>query len=56
MKIRVTFFKGSSAVSFRYPVQEVQKLMVKTGKEWKMFNGEWQGYDETNLSWIATQE
>jgi len=31
---------------------EMQKLMVKVGDEWKLFNGEWQGYEELDLSWL----
>lgn len=30
----------------------LRKVLVKVGEEWKLFNGEWQGYEEMNLSWL----
>lgn len=51
-KLEITFWRGGTIISSKFPPQEVQKLLVKVGKEWKLFNGEWQGYEETNLSWL----
>lgn len=30
----------------------MQKVLIKVGDEWKVFNGEWQGYDELNHGWL----
>jgi hypothetical protein len=31
---------------------DLTKVMVRVGDQWKLFNGEWQGYDELDLSWL----
>ncbi|MBK8206596.1 MAG: hypothetical protein IPK87_07330 [Planctomycetes bacterium] len=30
----------------------LRKVLVQVGDEWKLFNGEWQGYDEMDLRWL----
>lgn len=30
----------------------MRKVLVQVGDEWKLFNGEWQGYDEMDLRWL----
>jgi hypothetical protein len=30
----------------------LRKVLVKVGDEWKLFNGEWQGYEEYDLRWL----
>ncbi len=29
----------------------VRKVLIKVGDEWRMFNGEWMGPEEQDLSW-----
>lgn len=29
----------------------MRKVLVKVGNEWRLFNGEWMGYDEHDLNW-----
>lgn len=31
----------------------LRKVLVKVGDEWKLFNGEWQGYEEMDLRWLG---
>ena len=33
----------------------LQKVMVKVGGGWKLLNGEWEGPEERDLSWLAQQ-
>ncbi|MCC7508362.1 MAG: hypothetical protein IT464_03190 [Planctomycetes bacterium] len=30
----------------------MRKVLVQVGEEWKLFNGEWQGYEEMDLRWL----
>ncbi len=30
----------------------LRKVLVQVGDEWKLFNGEWQGYEEMDLRWL----
>jgi hypothetical protein len=32
---------------------DLRKVLVRVGDEWKLFNGEWQGYEEYDLRWLA---
>lgn len=34
---------------------DLRKVLVKVGDEWKLFNGEWQGYEEYDLRWLAPE-
>ena len=33
---------------------DMRKVVVRVGDGWKMFNGEWQGPEERDLSWLPT--
>ncbi|MCF6228186.1 MAG: hypothetical protein L3J82_05905 [Planctomycetes bacterium] len=52
-RAEVGFRNGNHNFRRAKTMHQVQKLLVKVGHQWKLFNGEWQGYDETNLSWLA---
>lgn len=36
---------------FGRPIR-IQKLLVRVGKQWRMFAGEWQAIEEADLSWL----
>jgi hypothetical protein len=31
---------------------QLRKVAVKVGDEWKLLNGEWQGYEDFDLRWL----
>ncbi|MHC4840441.1 MAG: hypothetical protein ACYTDT_05690 [Planctomycetota bacterium] len=31
---------------------ELQKVLIRVGDEWKVFSGDWQGYDEVHHDWL----
>jgi len=42
----------ADAVTRKTVKADLCKVLVRVGDEWKVFNGEWQGYDELDLAWL----
>lgn len=45
-----------SLVPIGRTVLPVRKLLVRVNDQWRVFNGELQGADETDVAWLLTQE
>jgi uncharacterized membrane protein YsdA (DUF1294 family) len=39
--------------TFKTARAPVQRVLVREGEEWRLFSGEWQGWEEADPSWLG---
>jgi hypothetical protein len=58
--ITTIFFAGLCLLAFagqgEHASFRVRKLLVHSGGKWRLFCGDWEGWEETDLSWLDEQD